>query len=135
MTAKQLVVDCHLHSHWPQRYEYLHPTGSRIEVSNIAASAENVVPALTAGGTTHCVLIQPGAYKFDNRAMMDVIAQSKGSIKAMVTLPMDASDEEFISLKSQGAVGVRLSLITFDPKMFESDQMSSFLQRCKKHDY
>jgi predicted TIM-barrel fold metal-dependent hydrolase len=135
MSSSSYAVDCHLHSHWPQRYPYLHPTGSRVEVSNLSATPAALVATLKGHGITHALLIQPGAYAFDNRAMLDVIAGSKGAIKALAALPLDASDEDFVSLKSRGVVGVRLSLITFDPRLFENENMSAFLTRCRKHDF
>jgi len=135
MSSNDLAVDCHLHAHWPQRYGYLHPTGSRVDPSNTAASAAGLFPTLTANGITHCLLIQPGAYAFDNRAMLDVIAASKGAVKAIGALPLDARDEDFIDLKNRGVVGVRLSLITLDPHLFENEKMHEFLRRCQKQDY
>jgi predicted TIM-barrel fold metal-dependent hydrolase len=129
MSSNDLAVDCHLHAHWPQ------PTGSRVDPSNTAASAAGLFPTLTANGITHCLLIQPGAYAFDNRAMLDVIAASKGAVKAIGALPLDARDEDFIDLKNRGVVGVRLSLITLDPHLFENEKMHEFLRRCQKQDY
>jgi predicted TIM-barrel fold metal-dependent hydrolase len=135
MSSNDFAVDCHLHAHWPQRYPYLHPTGSRIDVTNIAASPAGLFSTMKENGITHCLLIQPGAYAFDNRAMLDVIAASSGTTKALAALPLDAPDEEFLKLKERGVVGVRLSLITFDPHLFESEKMGEFLKRCRKHDY
>ena len=135
MSSHEFAVDCHLHSHWPQKYEYLHPTGSRIDKSNLAASPSGLFKTLGSNGITHCLLIQPGAYAFDNRAMLDVVAMSKGTVKALAGLPLDAPDADFIDLKNRGVVGVRLSLITFDPHLFESDKMGAFLRRCHKHDF
>lgn len=135
MSSNDLAIDCHLHAHWPQRYGYLHPTGSRVDPSNTAASAPRLFPTLKDNGITHCLLIQPGAYAFDNRAMLDVIAVSKGAVKAIGALPLDAPDEDFVELKNRGIVGIRLSLITLDPHLFENEKMHDFLRRCRKHDY
>ena len=127
MSSHEFAVDCHLHSHWPQKYDYLHPTGSRIDKSNLAASPSGLFKTLGSNGITHCLLIQPGAYAFNNRAMLDVVAMSKGTVKALAGLPLDAPDADFIDLKNRGVVGVRLSLITFDPHLFESDKMLSLI--------
>lgn len=135
MSSDNLAVDCHLHAHWPQRYPYLHPTGSRVDVENVRASASALFPTLLSNGITHTLIIQPGAYAFDNRAMLDTIAASNGAAKGLAVMPLDARDEDFVSLKSQGIVGVRLSLITFDARMFENDKMSGFLKRCRDHDF
>ncbi len=135
MTIEKLAVDCHLHAHWPQRYQYNHPTGSRVAENNDAASASALFPTLRANGITHTLIIQPGAYAYDNRAMLDVIAGSKGAAKGLAVMPLDAPDEEFISLKKQGIVGVRLSLISFDADMFENVQMTGFLERCRIHGF
>ena len=144
MSSTEFAVDCHLHAHWPQRYAYQNPKGSRIEVSNLAASPPGLLSTLGKNGITHCLLIQPGAYGYDNRAMLDVIAVSNGTIKAIAALPFDAKDEEFVDLRSRGVVGVRLSqvtvdrdrsAITVDPHRFEDDKLKDFLRRCRKHDF
>lgn len=135
MSSTNFAVDCHLHAHWPQRYPYLHPTGSRIDMENVAASATALFPTLRSNGISHTLIIQPGAYAFDNRAMLEAIAASNGAAKGIAVMPLDAPDDDFVSLKSQGVVGVRLSLITFDARVFENDKMTGFLQRCRDHDF
>ncbi len=135
MSSIPFIVDCHLHAHWPQRYAYSHPTGSRIEVSDIGLSAEALFPTLSKHGVTHTLIIQPGAYGNDNQAMLDAIAGSKGRAKGMAGMALDASDEVFADLKRQGVVGTRLSLITADSRFFERLEIGDFLARCKKHDF
>ena len=133
MTSNELIVDSHLHAHWPQRYDYLHPTGSRIAVDDLSATPSRLVQTLRQNGVSHALLVQPGAYRFDNRAMLDVIAMSNGSIKALGALALNAADEEFEQLKQGGIVGLRLSLVTLDPGLFESGKMGQFLGRCRDH--
>jgi predicted TIM-barrel fold metal-dependent hydrolase len=144
MPSTEFAVDCHLHAHWPQRYAYTNSKGSRIEVTDLAASPAGLFSTLGKNGVTHCLLIQPGAYAHDNRAMLDVIAMSNGTVKAIAGLALDTSDEDFINLKARGVVGVRLSQvtvdrqhnqITVDPHRFERDKLSDFLRRCRKHDF
>ena len=130
-----LLIDCHVHAHWPRRYPYLHPTGSRIGVDDHDLSAESVFSALRANGVTHTLLIQPGAYAFDNRAMLDAIAASNGTAKALAAIPFDAPDEIFADLKQRGVVGVRLSLVTLDSGLFADDRVAEFLGRCRKCDF
>jgi predicted TIM-barrel fold metal-dependent hydrolase len=64
-----------------------------------------------------------------------VIAASKGAVKAIGALPLDAPDEDFVELKSRGIIGIRLSLITLDPHLFENEKVHDFLRRCRNHDY
>lgn len=129
------AVDCHLHAHWPQKYPYSHNTGSRVDVANLAASAESLFPTLLASGVTHALIIHPGAYGTDNRATLDAIAESKGRAKGIAGMRMDAADEEFVDLKSKGIVGVRVSLIHADSETFSRPEVDAFLARCRKHDF
>ncbi len=133
--SSTLAADCHLHAHWPQRYPYNHPTGSRVDVGNVAASADSLFPTLTAHGVTHTLIIQPGAYGSDNRAMLDAIAGSHGRAKGIAGIAFDASDEVFEELKRGGIVGTRLSLITSDSKAFDRPEIDTFLARCREHDF
>ncbi len=135
MSATTFVADCHLHAHWPQKYPYSRGAGSRIEVDDLAVSREGLFPILAANGVTHALIIQPGAYGSDNRAMLDAIAGSQGRAKGIAVLDYDTPDEEFINLKRQGIVGVRLSLIHSGSKAFEHPEMGSFLARCREHGF
>jgi predicted TIM-barrel fold metal-dependent hydrolase len=129
------AVDSHLHAHWPQKYPYSGNTGSRVDVSNLAASAESLFPTLLASGVTHALIIHPGAYGTDNRATLDAIAASNGRAKGIAGMKMDAGEEEFVDLKSKGIVGVRVSLIHTDSETFSRPEVDMFLARCRKHDF
>jgi predicted TIM-barrel fold metal-dependent hydrolase len=129
------AVDSHLHAHWPQKYPYSGKTGSRVEVEDVARSSDSLFPTLLASGVTHALIIHPGAYGTDNRATLDAIAASNGRAKGIAGMKMDASDEEFVDLKSKGIVGVRISLIHTDSEQFSRPEVDAFLARCKKHDF
>ena len=126
------AVDTHLHAHWPQRYEYSQPTGSRIRPEDVSISAEGLFPALTAQGFTHVLIIQPGAYGNDNSAMLETIAHSEGRAKGIANMSLSAGDEEFVTLKSRGVVGVRLSLIHSLTGIFDHPEIETFLSRCDR---
>lgn len=129
------AVDTHLHAHWPQKYSYSGPTGSRVEVGDVARSSESLFPTLLASGVTHALIIHPGAYGTDNRATLDAIAASNGRAKGIAGMKMDASDDEFIDFKSKGMVGVRVSLIHTDSETFSRPEVDAFLARCKRYDF
>lgn len=127
------AVDCHLHAHWPQRYPYSQPSGSRVDVANVAASAESIFPTLTAHGVTHALVIQPGAYGNDNQAMLDAIAGAQGRAKGIAGIAFDAPDEVFENLKRGGVVGTRVSLIHSNSKGFDHPETGTFLAKCREH--
>jgi predicted TIM-barrel fold metal-dependent hydrolase len=129
------AVDTHLHAHWPQRYAYSQPTGSRIRPEDVAISADGLFPALTAQGFSHVLIIQPGAYGNDNSAMLEAIARSEGRAKGIANMSLSAGDEEFLTLKSQGVVGVRLSLVHSLTGIFDHPEIETFLSRCRRHDF
>ena len=134
MPSIPFAVDCHLHAHWPQKYPYSHNTGSRVDVGNLAASAESLFPTLLVSGVTHALIIHAGAYGTDNRATLNAIAESNGRAKGIAGVKMDATDEEFEDLKNKGIVGVRVSLIHTDSETFSRPEVDVFLAHCRKHD-
>ncbi len=135
MSETAPIADCHLHAHWPQRFPYSHDGGSRIEIDDLAASREGLFPTLAANGVSHTLIIQPGAYGTDNRAMLEAIAGSQGRAKGIAVLDYKARDEDFSDLKDQGVVGVRLSLIRSGLETLDQAEFGAFLGRCRSHGF
>ncbi|MCO5066870.1 MAG: amidohydrolase family protein [Rhizobiaceae bacterium] len=129
-----LAVDCHLHAHWPRRFPYAHKNTSFIEMDNEAASAESLFPTLEAHGVSHTIIVQPGAYGTDNRAMLEAIAISNGRAKGVACVPLNVSGDELEDLKRGGIVGIRVSLVTWDSEAFDRPEIANFLSRCREHD-
>ncbi|MES2412602.1 MAG: amidohydrolase family protein [Pseudomonadota bacterium] len=131
----QKIIDCHLHAHWPSKYAYNAPTGSRIREDQLSLGAEGLDSALTYNGVHHALIIQPGAYGYDNSAMLAKIAASGKRYKGIANLPVETTAEEIRKLKTQGVMGVRLSQIHGNTGLFDVPGMDAFLKRCAEQDF
>lgn len=58
-------------------------------------------------GLERCIVVQPVTYGFDNRCILDAVAELGDAARAVVTVPTDVSDAELEALWSQGARGLR----------------------------
>jgi predicted TIM-barrel fold metal-dependent hydrolase len=61
-------------------------------------------------GIQRAVVIQPSVYGTDNRAQLDGAAEVGIPIRAVVVLPPDAAERDFVKLHDQGARGLRYIL-------------------------
>ncbi|KQP18313.1 amidohydrolase [Pseudorhodoferax sp. Leaf267] len=62
-------------------------------------------------GLQRVVLVQPTAYGFDNRCMLEALAQLGDTARGIAIVPPDASDAELQRLHAQGVRGVRYMTI------------------------
>lgn len=102
-------IDCHCHVLDPGRHPYrddvkYRPTGSEIGTAiqfNALCDAYRV---------DHALLVGPNSgYGEDNRCLLDVIARGGNRFKGVAVVTNDASEDELVSLKSQGIVGITLN--------------------------
>lgn len=62
-------------------------------------------------GLERVILVQPTAYGFDNRCMLDALARLGEAARGIAIVPPDASDAELQQLHAQGVRGVRYMTI------------------------
>ncbi len=62
-------------------------------------------------GPSRCVVVQPSAYGFDNRATLAGVAALGDTARGVVVVPVDVSDGELRRLHHAGMRGVRFNLV------------------------
>jgi predicted TIM-barrel fold metal-dependent hydrolase len=134
MSSNVNTVDSHLHVFWPERYPFPDGPGYRPSQSEAAANPDAMGQVLQQHGVTHALLVQPGGYAFDNRAMIDTIAASEGRMKGIAGVDVAVSEAELNDLKRGGIVGVRLNLYSFDADVFTKPGVREFLDKCASLD-
>lgn len=100
------ACDCHVHVYedgFP-----VAPTAVSQPPHGPLAAYREVQAAL---GLARAVLVQPTAYGFDNRCMLEAVAKLGDGARAIAMVPPDASDAELGRLHAQGVRGVRYMTI------------------------
>lgn len=103
-------IDCHLHIIDPQRFPYREDTRYR-PVGQEIGTAIQFRAVMRAYGVRHALLVGPNSgYGFDNRCMLDAIAQGEGRFKGVGVVPNDVSAARLAELRSQGVLGVTVNV-------------------------
>jgi D-galactarolactone isomerase len=100
------ACDCHIHI-YEDGYP-LAPTATFKPPHAPLAAYREVQQAL---GLTRVVLVQPTGYGFDNRCMLNALAELGESARAIAIVPPDVSDEELARLHLAGVRGVRFFML------------------------
>ena len=99
-------IDCHVHVVDPNRFPYREDTHYRPAGQEIGTTAQ-LWRIMEVYGVTHALIVGPNSgYGFDNRCLLDALAQSRGRCKGVAVVRNDADDAELASLKDAGIVGV-----------------------------
>ncbi|MGB3274837.1 MAG: amidohydrolase family protein [Castellaniella sp.] len=103
-------IDCHLHIIDPQRFPYREDTRYRPAGQEIGTAIQ-FRAVMRAYGVRHALLVGPNSgYGFDNRCMLDAIAQGEGRFKGVGVVPNDVSAARLAELRSQGVLGVTVNV-------------------------
>jgi 2-pyrone-4,6-dicarboxylate lactonase len=101
-------IDCHFHvfgpaDRWPfaPGRSYTPPDSSLDDYEQLADTF----------GIARAVIVQPSPYGMDNRRTLEAMAQSRLSMRAVLVLDTDVSENELIEYDRLGARGVRLNLL------------------------
>jgi D-galactarolactone isomerase len=101
------ACDCHQHIYDLEAY----PLEQTSPVSPPKANWADYLALQKRLGIERCVIVQPMGYGFDNRCTLDALRASKGSARAVISMPPDATDEELAALSQAGVVGVRFQMV------------------------
>jgi predicted TIM-barrel fold metal-dependent hydrolase len=120
-------IDGHCHVLDPQRFAYpaevaYHPQGQEV------GTAAYFAHVMDAYAVRHALLVGPNSgYGYDNRCLLDAIAQAPHRFKGVAVVPADTSTPALRALQSQGIVG-----IAFNPSFHGLDHyhdIDGLLQR------
>lgn len=100
------ACDCHIHI-YDDRYA-LAATATFKPPHAPVADYRKVQKAL---GLKRVVLVQPTAYGFDNRCVLDALPQFGASARGICIVPLVTSDDELNRLHAAGVRGVRFMMI------------------------
>ena len=81
-------------------------------------------------GLSRGVAVQPTVHAFDNSAMLNAVARSEGTMRAVVRFNNKTSDAELERLQAAGARGARFSLMSDRPGSV--DMIAHAIPRMKK---
>ena len=99
---------CDSHAHVFTGASALHPARAYTPSPAPLAAYRHMLTTL---GLSRGVIVQPSVYGTDNRATLQAVAASEGSMRAVVVLPDDATPDQIAHLHAQGARGARINAL------------------------
>lgn len=127
-------IDCHAHVIDPARFRFADGPGYRPAAHEVGTVHEYIA-VLDAAGIGHGLLVQPGAYGYDNRAMVDALLLHHGRLKGIAVVPPEITDAEFTTLADAGVVGARFNLASYRPDELRGAAAEHLLARLRDHDW
>lgn len=100
------ACDCHVHI-----YEDGYPLAATATFKPPHAPVSAYRQVQRALGLERVVLVQPTGYGFDNRCLLDALAQLGASARGMAVIPPDTDERELQRLHAAGVRGVRYMLL------------------------
>lgn len=100
------ACDCHVHV-----YEDGYPLAPTATFKPPHAPVSRYREMQQALGLERVVLVQPTGYGFDNRCLLDALAQLGPAARGVAVVPVDVSDVELQRLHAAGVRGVRYMLL------------------------
>lgn len=99
--------DCHIHI-----YDLnTHPLQQTSPVSPPHANWSDYLKLRAELGLARCIIVQPMGYGFDNSCTLQALKMAKGSARAVISMPKNASDSELAELAVAGVVGIRFQMV------------------------
>jgi len=117
--------DCHQHIYDLDRY----PLPQTSPVSPPRASWSDYLVLRQELGITRCVIVQPMGYGFDNRCTLDALKASVGSARAIISMPMDASEDQLTAFAQAGVTGVRFQMVPHSGNIMTWHDLSPVARR------
>jgi len=100
------ACDCHVHI-----YEDSYPLAPTATFKPPHAPVSRYRDVQRALGLERVVLVQPTGYGFDNRCLLDALAQLGPSARGVAVIPPDTDERELQRLHAAGVGGVRYMLL------------------------
>jgi D-galactarolactone isomerase len=100
------ACDCHMHL-----FDRQIPFISGVQLIHDDASVEDYCALQHRLGLKRCVIVQPSSYGRDNRVLLAGLQNFGSTARGIAVIAPDVSDNELITMKSMGVVGVRFNLV------------------------
>jgi predicted TIM-barrel fold metal-dependent hydrolase len=123
-----MIVDSHVHVVDPARFSFAADAAYRpgpAEWGDAAALAAE----MTRRGVGYAVLVQPSFYGTDNAALLDALDRMAGRGRGIATVDPSVADDALDRLAGAGVVGIRLNLVSADPRAAEAPGIDGLLRR------
>lgn len=118
------ACDCHVHI-----YEDGYPLASTATFKPPHAPVSRYRETQQALGLERVVLVQPTGYGFDNRCLLDALAQLGPVARGVAVLPVDVGDAELQRLHAAGVRGVRYMLLGGSGGALSWDTLAAHAER------
>ncbi|MBL8360738.1 MAG: amidohydrolase family protein [Rubrivivax sp.] len=118
------ACDCHVHI-----YEHGYPLAPTATFQPPHAPVSRYREVQQALGLQRVVLVQPTGYGYDNRCLLDALAQLGSAARGVAVVPPDVDDIELQRLHAAGVRGVRYMLLGGSGGMLSWDTLPAHAER------
>lgn len=108
-------IDCHFHIIDLQRFPLAEGMGYHPRQDESGTFAE-MCETFKLHDVRAGLAVQPSGYGYDNRALLDAIEKSNGSLKGIGVVEPGCTQEGLAYLQEQGVVGLRFNFVDFDER-------------------
>jgi predicted TIM-barrel fold metal-dependent hydrolase len=119
-------IDCHFHIIDLRRFPLAKGMGYHPRSDESGTFAE-MSETFKLHGVRAGLAVQPSGYGYDNRALLDAIEKSSGSLMGIGAAEPGCTLEELADLQEQGVVGLRFNLVDFDERGLAHTQAGRLL--------
>ncbi|WP_434110134.1 amidohydrolase family protein [Paraburkholderia caffeinilytica] len=125
LDASQDGCDCHVHIYELQRY----PLAGTSTSGPPKATWNDYVAVQHKLGLSRVVLVQPTAYGYDNRCLLDTLHLAGGAARGIVVIRPDTSRQTLQDMHDAGVRGVRFMMIPGSGGLLAWDDLETVAQR------
>lgn len=122
------VCDCHIHF-----YDASYPVSSGTTLIHPTITLADYVAVRRINGASRYVVVQPSAYGFDNRVLINALIASRGAARGVAVVSPDVSDDELASIRHYGVTGLRVNLTLGPLTMADAPRLAQRAQDFGMH--
>ena len=126
-------ADCHFHIIDPRRFPLSGGVGYHPHPGEWGTFAE-LSEIFQEHGIRAGLAVQPSGYGYDNRALLDALQSSGGSLKGIGVVRADCTLAELAALNQKGVVGLRFNLVDFDEHGLARSRINRLLSMMRELD-
>lgn len=119
------ACDCHFHIYDLHKY----PLEQTSPVSPPLATWDDYLALRAHLGIGRGVIVQAMGYGFDNRCTLEALDASRGTARAIISMPHEASDTDLRELDARGVRGIRFQMVPNSGNIMEWDELAPISAR------